>query len=252
MKKTVMFVLATCLLMACSSDNDNTQSTPLYDNFVVDEQYTTTQENGLTICRDESGRVTTIDVLQAWQDDYNFLETLKKAPTSFEDISYLFPLSEGNEIRLTSTSENPALKEYPDYPQYFEYYSQYYKDVHVVGYAKRIHYFLMPEGKRMSYAIFGPVIDVRNLDTKPGITEKQARQVMADYLKVKRDDSWPCQLQIKEYSTRKDGKIQRDVRLIYSIEGPLAPTDPNVYYYMAPQYHAAIDAHTGQLITISS
>ena len=175
------------------------------------------------------------------------------APTSFEDIRYLFSLSEGNEIRLVGQGENSPIGEasglgdLSHYPQYYENYTQYYKGVPVGNWC-RINYFGTPQGKRMTYATWSPCIDVKNLDPTPNISEQKARQVMADYLEVDRDDSWSCTLEIREYSTKKDGKIQRDVRLIYCVTGPYAPMKPNVEYIMAPHYYAEVDAHTGQLV----
>ena len=272
MKKNRIWVTAalimTAVITGCSTENgegideQKMENVPVDSSFIepvdsghLQEVYVTSRENNLIVARDESGRVTYVEAFSAGQDN---LEKLMKAPSSFEDISFLFPMSEGNEIKLTRTGDNPPIGDYPglgelaDYPQYFEDYTQYYKGVPVVGNMKRINYFMTPEGKRMSVAIFGPVVDVNNLNTLPSISEQQARQVLADYLDVKADDSWPCELQIREFSTKKDGKIQRDVRLVYHIEGPLAPMDPNVYYFMAPRYYATIDAHTGLLIAVYS
>ena len=265
MKRTIEMILMTLIIIviawfvglsltSCSSDSE--KPIPVYDyhQFSFEEQFTITTENGLTIRRDESGRVTDIQAFLAGQDE---LEKLMNAPSSMDDIRHLFPLSEDNEIRLTNTGENPAIGENANlgelafYPQYYEDYSQYYKNVLVDCWC-RINYFGTPQGKRMSYTFLAhPFIDVKNLNPKPDISEKQARQVLADYLEVERDDNWPCYLLIKEYSTKKDEKILRDVRLIYSIQGPPAPTDPNLIYFMAPTYRAEIDAHTSQLLIVS-
>ena len=256
MKQLKLMTIAclTMALMACSDDGDGNKPIAVYDTsqLVYDEQQTITEENGLTIYRDESGRVTQIQAFIAGQDD---LEKLMSAPTSFEDIRYLFPLSEGNEIRQVGQGENPTIGEasglgdLSDYPQYYEDYTQYYKGV-PIGNRSRINYFGTPQGKRMTYATLGPFIDVKNLNPTPTISERKARQMLADYLEVDRDDSWPCELKIREYSTKKDGKIQRDVKLIYIVTGPYAPQDPNVFYYMAPHYYAEVDAHTSQLVLI--
>ena len=155
--------------------------------------------------------MTAIEAFLAGQDD---LEKLMSAPTSFEDIRYLFPLSEGNEIRLVGQGENSPIGEasglgdLSHYPQYYENYTQYYKGVPIGNWC-RINYFGTPQGKRMTYATWSPCIDVKNLDPTPNISEQKARQVMADYLEVDRNDSWPCEMKIREYSTKKDGKIQR-------------------------------------------
>ena len=254
MKQLKLMTMAclTMALMACSDDGDGNKPIAVCDTsqLVYDEQQTITEENGLTIYRDESGRVTGIQAFVTGQDN---MEKLMSAPTSFEDIRYLFPLSEGNEIRLVGQGENPPIGEasglgdLSDYPQYYEDYTQYYKGVPISNRC-RINYFGTPQGKRMTYAMLGPFIDVKNLDPTPTITEQKARQVLADYLEVNRDDSWPCTLGIREYSTKKDGKIQRDVRLIYFVTGPYAPMEPYILYCMAPQYYAEVDAHTGQLV----
>ena len=254
MKQLKLMAMAclTMALMACSDDGDGNKPIAVYDTsqLVYDEQQTITEENGLAIYRDETGRVTQIQAFIAGQDD---LEKLMSAPTSFEDIRYLFPLSEGNEIRLVWQGENPPIEEVNGlgemwhYPQYYEDYTQYYKGVPISNWC-RINYFETPQGKRMTYATLSPFIDVKNLDPTPTITEQKARQVLADYLEVDRDDSWSCTLEIREYSTKKDGKIQRDVRLIYFVTGPYAPIDPYVFSFMAPHYYADVDAHTGQLV----
>ena len=257
-KEYVCLFLLSMAMTGCTGEVDNPVSKliPIYDasQLVYNEQRTVTEENGLTIYRDESGRATGIEAFLAGQDD---MEKLMGAPTSFEDIRYLFPLSEGNEIRMVGQGENPPIGEaaglgdLSHYPQYYENYTQYYKGV-PIGYSNRcrINYFGTPQGKRMTYATLGPFIDVKNLNPTPTISERNARQMLADYLEVDRDDSWPCELKIKEYSTKKDGKIQRDVRLIYIVTGPYAPQDPDVFYYMAPHYYAEVDAHTSQLVLI--
>lgn len=252
--KLMTMACLTMALMACSDDGYGNKLIPIYDasQLVYNEQGTITEENGLTIRRDESGRVVVVEAFLAGQDD---MEKLMNAPTSFEDIRYLFPLSEGNEIRMVGQGEYPPIGEaaglgdLSHYPQYYENYTQYYKGV-PIGNISRINYFGTPQGKRMTYAMFGAFIDVRNLDPTPTISEQKARQLLADYLEVDRDDSWPCELKIKEYSTKKDGKIQRDIRLIYIVTGPYSPQDPNVFYYMAPHYYAEVDAHFGQLVLI--
>lgn len=254
--KLLMTACLTMALVACSDDSDSNKPIPVCDTsqLVYDEQQTITEENGLTVFRDETGRVTQIQAFIAGRDD---LEKLMAAPTSFEDIRYLFPLSEGNEIRLLRQGENPPIGEtsglgdLSHYPQYYEDYTQYYKGV-PTGRWCRINYFGTPQGKRMSYVTVGPFIDIKGLDINPRQKEQQARQVLADYLEVERDDSWPCELKIREYSTRKDGKIQRDIRLVYFITGPYALSDPDVMYYdiILPRYQAEVDAHTGQLVIV--
>ena len=251
--RAMLLLCCVTFVMACSDDNDkHSKPIPLYsyNQLYYEETNTTSTENGLTITRDEAGRVVGIESFMPGDD---FVEKLMSAPTSFDEIKYLFPLSEGNEIRLIGSGKNPPIGENSDYrdlahyEQSYENYNQYYKNVPVSSWF-RINYFITPEGKRLSYAMGSPFIDVKNLDPKPSITEQQARQVLADYLDIDSDDSWTCSLLIREYVTKKDGKIQRDIRLIYRIRGPYAPMDDNVYYITAPQYHAEVDAHTGQLL----
>lgn len=244
----LLMVCLTFVLTACDDDSDSTKLDPIQAPFVVDEKFTTTVENGMTITRDESGRVTGVYTFRPAEDG---IDKLMNAPTSFEDISYLFQLSEGNEVRLERTWENPAWEGLPDFPQYGEVYRQYYKGVQVAPGDSQLNYFITPQGKRMQSAYFS-IIDVKDLNVKPNITEKRARQVLADYLDVERDDSWGCQLWIREYSSRKeDGKIQRDIRLTYFITGPYAPMEPDVWYCMAPRYYAEVDAHSGELIRVN-
>ena len=162
MKQLKLMTLAclTMALMACSDDGDGNKPIAVYDTsqLVYDEQQTITEENGLAIYRDESGRVTGIEAFMAGQDN---LEKLMSAPTSFEDIKYLFPLSEGNEIRLVGQGENSpigeasGLGEMWHYPQYYENYTQYYKGVPIGNWC-RINYFGTPQGKRMTYATWSP------------------------------------------------------------------------------------------------
>lgn len=248
-------LLLGCLLFvfACSNDDGEKSFNPLYDftQLNIEEQQTNSVEDGLTITRDESGRVSRIEAYLVGEDN---LEKLMSAPESFDDIKHLFPLSDGNEIRLINNGEINYFEEKDALNhsiQYFEQYQQFYQDIPIYNAMGEIFYFMTNEGKRMSYGWFGPFVDVKNLKTTPDISETKARQTLANQLDEKRDDSWPCQMYIKEYSTRKDGKIQRDVRLIYAIDGPLAPMLPDVWYCFPPHYYAEIDAHTGQLLFIT-
>ena len=95
----ILMLLASTMLAGCSSSDEeyNGNEVALIHNFDCEEQYTTSEENGLSITRDESGRVRYIVVFRPDQDG---VEKLLNAPTSFDDIRYLFPLSEGNEIKI--------------------------------------------------------------------------------------------------------------------------------------------------------
>lgn len=249
LRAMLLMVCLTFVLTACDDDSDSAKLNPVYTQFMVEEKFTTAVENGMTITRDESGRVTGIIAFTPTSDG---IEKLMDAPTSLEDISYLFQLSEGYEVRLEHTWENHAWEELPDFPHYGEVYRQYYKGVQISSGVCELTYFVTPQGKRMRCAYFSPIIDVENLDVNPSITERRARQVLADYLDVEMDDSWGCQLLIREYASRKDdGKIQRDVRLAYSISGPYAPSNPNVWDCMVPRYYAEVDAHSGELLSVN-
>ena len=250
MRAMLLMVCLTFALTGCDEGIDSEKLKPFYDytQLSIDEKYTTTEENGMTISRDESGRVTGI---YTFKPSVDVIDKLMNAPTSLEDIIYLFQLSEDYEIRLESTRENPAWEGLPDFLQYSEVYRQYYKGILVAPGGCQIDYFITPQGKRMSNAYIAPFINVKDLNITPSVTEKQARQVMADYLEEERDNNWLCNLSIREFSTRKDGRIVRDVRLVYSITGPYAPMEPDVWYCMAPRYYATVDAHTGQLLLIN-
>ena len=250
--RALMLLGCVTMVWACSSDDDNiVKHNPYYkfSQLSFEEEYTTKMENGLNITRDESGRVTYIGLPQT---EGNLAERLKNAPTSFDEIKHLFPLSEGNEIRLIDEGQLGPYEEYPDYQQYDQKYQQYYKNVPIQTGISYIFYFTNAEEKRMSYGWFGPFIDVKDINPTPNISEKQARQMLADELNQERNDNWPCELKIREYSTRKEGKIQRDIRLIYAVTGPIIPTEGNIYFCNPPHYYAEIDAHTGQLLVLFS
>ena len=72
MKQLKLMTMAclTMALMACSDDGDGNKPIAVCDTsqLVYDEQQTITEENGLTIYRDESGRVTGIQAFVTGQD----------------------------------------------------------------------------------------------------------------------------------------------------------------------------------------
>ena len=253
MKKSyILWIFALLMLVvgmsSCSSDDETTSiAKGIYDNSFI-EKYYTESINGWTITRDESNRVTGLTFFLLGNDSF---EKLYSCPSSLDEIMYLFPLSDGNEIRLIRQGELSAVDEYPDFQQFYEVYEHYYKGVLVANGMSRFYYFITPQGKWMSYAFTESFIDIKDLDPIPEITEQKAKQILANYLNVDRDDTWPCKLYINEYSSRKNGLVVRDQRLVYCIEGPYAPGDPNVMYFTAPRYHAQIDAHTGELIMIT-
>lgn len=244
LRTILLSVFAFCII-SCSSDDEKIDYINLYPS--ISEEYRTDTINGWAISRDETERVCYLRFFQAGQDP---IEKLYGSPTSFDEVKHLFPLSEGNEIRLTDKGEIEASEGFPEYKQYFEDYIQYYKGVPVDSYA-RFYYYITPQGKRMSYAMIEPFIDIKNLDPNPSISEQEARQIFANHLKVTRDDTWRCSLDIKEFSSRNSKGIIRNQRLVYLVWGPYAPGDPGIMYIRAPQYHALIDAHTGEIIYLS-
>ena len=250
--QALLMLCCVSFVLACSKDDDGEKAkpVPLYDYtlFSFEELFTTSTEDGLAVTRDESGRVTSIESFQPGED---ITEKLKSAPASFEDISHFFPLSEGNELRLSEEGELDPYEPQPYWPQSFQSFQQYYKNVPVSNGQARMFYYLTPEGKRMSNGWFGPFVDVNSLDPKPSITEQQACQVLADYLDTKIGNDWTCTLTVREYSMKKEGKIVREVRLIYTVIGPVTATKPNTEYCFVPRCYADVDAHTGQLLTIS-
>ena len=250
MRKDYLSVIGAALMLAigissCSSDDEDisvidTEEPPYIEH--------TDTINGWAITRDDLGRVT---YLNFFLPVYDPVEKLYNSPSSFDEVKHLFPLSEGNEIRLSGEGEDTPFEGLPEFKQYHEDYTQYYKGVRVQSWT-RFNYFITPEGKRMSYAFIGPFIDIKDLEATPHLSEQDARQVLADYLKVDRDDSWLCELFIREFSSKENGTIVRTPRLVYLVYGPYAPGDPNIRYIRAPQYMALIDAHTGELISIST
>ena len=253
MKKNSISWLFAMLMLAvgmssCSSDDETTSiAIGIYDNSFT-EQHHTESNNGWTITRDESDRVTGLTFFLLGNDPF---EKVYSSPTSLDEIMYLFPLSDGNEIRLIRQGELSPVDDYPELQQFYEVYEHYYKGVLVVNGMSRFYYFITPQGKRMSYALTESFIDIKGLNPIPDISEQKARQILANYLNVDRDDTWPCNLYVKEYSSRKNGQVVRDQRLIYFVEGPYAPGDPDVDYFRAPRYYAEIDAHTSELIVVT-
>jgi hypothetical protein len=253
MKKNSISWLFAMLMLAigmssCSSDDETTSiAIGIYDNSFT-EQHHTESINGWTITRDESDRVTQLIFFLA---GYDPIEKLYSSPTSLDEIMNFFPLSDGNEIRLIHQDKPTPVDGHPELQQSYEEYDHYYKGVLVVNGMSRLYYFITPQGKRMSYALTKSFIDIKNLNPIPDISEQKARQILANYLNVDRDDTWPCNLYVKEYSSRKNGQVVRDQRLIYFVEGPYAPGDPDVEYFRAPRYYAEIDAHTSELIVVT-
>lgn len=225
------------MLTACSSSDEeyNGNEVALIHNFDCEEQYTTSEENGLSITRDESGRVRFI---VAFRPDEDGVEKLLNAPTSFDDIRYLFPLSEGNEIKIADEGETK------------EKYIQYYKGIPVMS-GSIIRYFVTMQGRRISEADIH-FFDVKDLDLNPDLSKDDALQVFANYLKVPRQTDWTCYLYINEYSKRSGSQIIRDHRLIYTVYGRLPNYSDDKVYEVEPLYEAEIDAHTGEILRFTA
>jgi hypothetical protein len=225
------------MLTACSSDDEEYKGNEVayIPNPNCEEQYTTSEENGLSITRDESGRVRYIVVFRPDQDG---VEKLLNAPTSFDDIRYLFPLSEGNEIKIEDEGDTK------------EKYIQYYKGIPVMS-GSIIKYFVTMQGRRISEADIH-FFDVKDLDPNPDLSKDDALQVFANYIKVPRQTDWTCYLFVNEYSKRSDSQIIRDHRLIYTVYGRLPNFGYDKVYEVEPLYEAEIDAHTGEILRFTA
>ena len=232
-------------LYGCKDDGE--VDSVLFDKYTLfSETCYTDSVDGCVITRDESDRIVSMTFFHPGVDP---VDKLYGCPASLDEVKHLVPLSEGNEIRLTGEGSLGAFDGQPELLQYRrEEYRQYYKGVPVSsGYAD---FFVTPQGRRISQVVFGPFIDIKDFDTTPRISEQQARQKLADYLGVAKDDSWPCGLCIKEFSTRENDKVVRHLRLVYQIMGPVVPDGSEVVNVWAPRYEATVDAHTGELIRI--
>lgn len=188
------------------------------------------------IHRDEAGRITDFT---CFQTGYDKEEKLYGCPSCLDDVKYLFPLSEGNELRLVSIQKDSPSDIFPHFMQYGERYKQFYKDVPVTS-DSRFYYILTPEGKRMTYAWFY-FYDIKDLDVNPDITKQQAMEIFSNYSNQPIEDYWECSdLYIAEFDKQ---------RLAYDVTGPYAPwPEDGSIPIVAPRYFASIDAHTGEII----
>ena len=188
------------------------------------------------IHRDETGRITDFTCFQVGNDKE---EKLYGCPSCLGDVKYLFPLSEGNEIRLIDVQKDAPNDCFPHFMGYGERYKQYYKDVPVSS-DSRFYYLLTPEGKRMTYAWFH-FYDIKDLDVNPDITKQQAMEIFSNYTNQPIEDYWKCtDLYIDELDKQ---------RLVYDVTGPYAPwPEDGSIPIVAPTYFACIDAHTGEII----
>ena len=211
------------------------------------EEYHTESFGGYTYTYDESNRIVRIDFYNAETDQKDKLDS---CPSSFDDIKHLFPMSEGNEVRIDGTTKTISLS--GDTIEYGEIFQHYYKDIPVDHFNSDTHYLITPKGKRMIWARTSAFFDIKDLDPTPKISEQQAREIFANYQNVSINDFWQCNLKIKEYSTRKNGVVVRKHVLVYDIANPYDPyvlmqtggfceTEVTIPY-------ALIDAHTGHII----
>ena len=188
------------------------------------------------IHRDETGRITDFTCFQVGNDKE---EKLYGCPSCLDDVKYLFPLSEDNEIRLIGIQKDSPIDRFPHFMGYGERYKQYYKDVPVSS-DSRFYYLLTPEGKRMTYAWFY-FYDIKDLDVNPDITKQQAMEIFSNYTNQPIEDYWKCSdLYIEKFDKQ---------HLVYDVTGPYAPwPEDSSIPIVAPRYFAFIDAHTGEII----
>lgn len=246
-------LMLTVAISSCSSDEEDVvtnNGNPVIDpDGIVDYQFSeaihTDLVDGCTITRDETDRIVRLDFYKEGTDP---IEKLSGCPSSFDEIKHLFPLGEGHEIRLEGTTQLETVTGDLQ-PECSEIYRLYYKGVLVdYGYGmSQVYYLNTPEGKRLIWADTKALIDVNDVNTIPGISEQQAKQIFADCQEVDRDDSWDCKLCIREYSTRKDDVIVRRHILVYDVIGPYPPEAGSCATGWSRRY-AVIDAHTGHII----
>ena len=211
------------------------------------EEYHTESFDGYTYTYDESNRIVRIDFYNAGADRQDKLDS---CPSSFDEIKHLFPMSEGNEVRIDGTTKTISLS--GDTLEYGEIFQHYYKDIPVDHFNSDTHYLITPKGKRMIWARTSAFFDIKDLDPTPAVSEQQAREIFANYQNVSINDSWQCNLKIKEYSTRKNGVVVRKHVLVYDIANPYDPyvlmqTGGGCMTGVTIPY-ALIDAHTGHII----
>ena len=70
------------------------------------EEYHTESFDGYTYTYDESNRIVRIDFYNAGADRQDKLDS---CPSSFDEIKHLFPMSEGNEVRIDGTTKTISL-----------------------------------------------------------------------------------------------------------------------------------------------
>ena len=257
MKQRKLLWMCALLVLAftgCSSDDDENEIV-IYDDVILvidpdgiidnqfSEEYHTEMVDGCLITRDETDRIVSLEYYKEGTDPVGRLDN---CPSSFDEIKHLFPLSEGGEIRLEGTThlEDPN----GEIPECSELYRLFYKDVLVDRGWAEVFYINTPQGKRMTHAITEAFIDIKDLNTNPAISEQQARQIFANYMKIDRDDSWTCKLSIKEYLTRKDGIIVRKHVLVYDVIGSYPP-EAGWCGTGVVIPGAVIDAQTGHIIS---
>lgn len=208
------------------------------------------------IQRDEAGRIERFTCFDPQKDP---MDKLYRCPSSFEDIKFLFPLSEGNEIRFDEPYPLYVDAKFPSLMISKVFGQQYYKDIRVEGGQGCFSYYLTRDGLRMSSAFFEPFYDIKDLDVNPHITYEKAAEVFTNYtnLPLARPieemlrDTLGTQPHIGEFVTLENGKAARSVHLYYTIYGPLGhcnePLIPGTAISES-RCIAMIDAHTGEIL----
>ncbi len=214
-----------------------TEVVPNSESYVFDKDTT-----DWIISKDEEGKITSFTCFQPTIDHE---EKLYGCPSSFDDIKYLFPLSEDNEYRLLDIGTDTY---FPlNVPMYYETYRQYYKGVPISGINGRIDYFLTTEGKRMCHAYFN-YCDTKDIDVNPQITKQQALEILSNYTNMPIEDNWTCSdLEICKFYTTIQGINIPTLHLVYFLEGHRRQSIIRNQEIEVP-YTATIDAHTGEIL----
>ena len=170
----------------------------------------------------------------------NSLEKLYSCPSGIDDVKFLLPLSDGNEIRRISQGMISHDEVY-NFIEFYERYQQYYKGVPVLN-DGRLYYLLTPKGKRMTSGWFSWFFDIKDLDVSPNITKDQAMDIVSEYTGIPINEYWDCEdLTIREFNSKP--------HLIYIICFPhIGPITSPVLGITAPTDIAYIDAHSGEIL----
>ena len=201
---------------------------------------------------EENGEIS----FRCFQPGNEELEKLYSCPSCLEDVAFLLPLSEDNEIRRISQGILPFDDGVFHFMEFYEHYQQYYKGVPVLNDGKLI-YLLTPKGKRMTNGWFRGFFDIKDLDVTPDITKEQAVRIFSNFtnLTVELSDEYyeTVKLYVGVFDSEMEGKNVRSAHLYYLVVGPrgnyagiLVP--PYVALYSGTPCVAMIDAHTGEIL----